>query len=295
MAPLAGATVTFNLYGPADPTGVGATVFTSTVSIGATVSSGSFTPTLAGTYHWIASYSGDANNAAVAGTCGNAGETSVVTPAAPSISTTAVTPVTVNSPISDSATVSGVLPLAGATVTFNLYGPADPTCGGRDGLYVDGADRRVNTVSSGSFTPTLAGTYHWIASYSGDANNAAVAGTCGNAGETSVVTPATPSIVTTATGTQLPAGTIHDVATLTGLSAAATGTVTFNLYGPSPTADVHGHSIFTSTKTGRRDGDVWFVHAARCRQLLLDRQLSAVTRTTTRSRASVATRARPRS
>jgi LPXTG-motif cell wall-anchored protein len=48
-------------------------------------------------------------------------------------------------------------------------------------------------VASGAFTPTVAGTYRWVASYSGDANNAAVSGFCGDAAETVVVSP-TPNV-----------------------------------------------------------------------------------------------------
>src|SRR5207249_8294300 len=40
-----------------------------------------------------------------------------------------------------------------------------------------------------SFTPTVAGTYKWIAAYSGDNSNKPATGTCGDAGETSTVTP----------------------------------------------------------------------------------------------------------
>jgi LPXTG-motif cell wall-anchored protein len=42
-------------------------------------------------------------------------------------------------------------------------------------------------VSSLAFTPTVPGTYRWIASYSGDANNAAAAGVCGDPSETTEV------------------------------------------------------------------------------------------------------------
>ena len=78
--------VTFNLYGPsATPVCTGTAVFTSMKPVGATVTSDSFTPTVAGNYYWIASYPGDANNNPVAGTCGATGETSTVTKAAPSI------------------------------------------------------------------------------------------------------------------------------------------------------------------------------------------------------------------
>src|SRR5204862_3344717 len=41
--------------------------------------------------------------------------------------------------------------------------------------------------NSPAYTPTSPGTYYWVASYSGDANNNSDAGSCGDAGETSVV------------------------------------------------------------------------------------------------------------
>lgn len=43
-------------------------------------------------------------------------------------------------------------------------------------------------VSTPSYTPLAEGTYRWIASYSGDANNNAVSGACDDAGESVVVT-----------------------------------------------------------------------------------------------------------
>lgn len=64
--------ITFNLYGPNDLTCTGAVIFTSTVTVngnGTYTSTPSFTPTTAGTYRWIANYSGDANNAPTANAC----------------------------------------------------------------------------------------------------------------------------------------------------------------------------------------------------------------------------------
>ena len=47
--------------------------------------------------------------------------------------------------------------------------------------------------STPAFTPTAAGTYRWIANYSGDANNNATANGCNAANENVVVTlPVTP-------------------------------------------------------------------------------------------------------
>ena len=85
------------------------------------------------------------------------------------------------------------------------------------------------TAGSGDFTPTKAGAYFWIASYSGDGNNEAVAGVCGDQGERSDVDKASPTISTSATDGTPPGASIHDVATVKGLTSDATGTVAFSL------------------------------------------------------------------
>ena len=54
-----------------------------------------------------------------------------------------------------------------------------------------------------------------------------------------------PTIGSTATSAPI-GSSVHDVATLYGANGA-TGTITFNLYGPSDTADCTGTPVFTST------------------------------------------------
>ena len=57
-------TVTFDVYGPGDTTCAGPVLFTSTNPLnpaGTSAVSGNFTPTTAGTYRVVATYSGDAN------------------------------------------------------------------------------------------------------------------------------------------------------------------------------------------------------------------------------------------
>ncbi len=49
------------------------------------------------------------------------------------------------------------------------------------------------SYGSGTYVTTAVGTYFWIASYTGDANNNAVAGTCGDTGESSQVTKQQPA------------------------------------------------------------------------------------------------------
>ena len=104
---------------------------------------------------------------------------------------------TIGSPISDSATLSGATANAGGTITFRLYSNATCTTEITTGL----TPVTVNgngSYGSGNYTPTAVGTYYWIASYSGDASNEAASGACGDTGESSVVSKIQPQIATTA-------------------------------------------------------------------------------------------------
>ncbi|HEY1539227.1 MAG TPA: hypothetical protein VGF63_07505, partial [Solirubrobacteraceae bacterium] len=245
-------TVTFDLYGPNDATCMSPPAFTAVVASGATVFSGTFTPTAAGTYRWVATYNGDANNDAASGSCSDVGESVVVSKATPTVATTASAPIGLGAgTLSDGALVAGrVAPAAGATVTFTLYGPDDATCAGAPAFTSAPVAYPVagGSVASPAFTPTQAGTYRWVAAYSGDANNDAASGSCNDAGESVVVSKATPSIATTASGPiTLGGGTLTDSATVTGRSAPAAGaTVTFSLFGPND-ATCTGAVVSTST------------------------------------------------
>jgi hypothetical protein len=108
--------------------------------------------------------------------------------------------VTLDNPISDTATLSGATSDATGTMTFKLYGPfTDPdpstdTCDDPDpannvvgnlvttiagkplGSFDDTSGNYV--VSSGEYTPTMVGRYQWVVSYSGDAKNEAVSSEC---------------------------------------------------------------------------------------------------------------------
>jgi hypothetical protein len=95
------------------------------------------------------------------------------------------------------ATVTGRSnPQPGATITFTLYGPDDATCTGAPVFapaplaYPAGG----GPLSAPAYTPALTGTFRWIASYSGDLNNAPVASACGDAGASTTVSapPAPP-------------------------------------------------------------------------------------------------------
>jgi hypothetical protein len=195
--PQPGATVDFRLYGPNDTTCSGTPVF-ATLGVpypvaGGSVTSAAFTPTSAGVYRWIATYSGDANNFPVSGACGDSSETVSVTPATPAISTTPTPPIVLGSgQLADLATVFGrVNPQPGATIDFRLYGPTDATCAGAPVFQSLGVPYPVagGPVTSAAYTPAVAGVYRWIATYSGDANNVSVSGVCSDASESVTVAP----------------------------------------------------------------------------------------------------------
>ena len=218
-------TITFSLYDNATCTGTAIFTSTSTLVSGVTVyTSGSYTPTTAGTYYWIANYSGDANNTATANGCGLPNESVVVSPRNPTLTTQASAAITVGSgSLSDTATLSGATATATGTITFSLYDNA--TCTGTaiftsTSTLVSG----VTVYTSGSYTPTAVGTYYWIANYSGDANNTATANLCGAANESVIVTD-TSSTVTKQNW--LP----NDSATLTtGGGTSLNGTLSFTLF-----------------------------------------------------------------
>src|SRR2546426_371911 len=81
------------------------------------------------TNRWVASYSGDANNNSAATACNDANESVVVTKKTPTLTTTASASVAAGGQISDVGHLAGGTNPSG-TITFNLYGPDDATCGG---------------------------------------------------------------------------------------------------------------------------------------------------------------------
>lgn len=103
---------------------------------------------------------------------------SITPPPTLSISTTPSQSVPVGGSISDSATLSGGVSPSG-NVTFKLFGPGDGTC--KDApVATRTATLNNGTASSGNVTAGTAGTYNWVATYNGDANNAPVTSPCGS-------------------------------------------------------------------------------------------------------------------
>lgn len=64
-------------------------------------------------------------------------------------------------------------------MTFKLFGPGNPMCTGTP-LATRTGTLTNRTASSGNVTAGAAGTYNWVATYSGDANNASVTSPCGS-------------------------------------------------------------------------------------------------------------------
>jgi hypothetical protein len=180
-------TVKFTLFGPGDTTcHTPISTLTATVAGNGSYASGPVVTSAPGTYNWTAAYSGDAANNAVSAGCGS--ETVTVTKATPTITTTPSASVPAGGKISDTATIAGGFAPTG-TVTFTLFGAGDTTCHTPISTLTATVNGNGN-YGSGTFTAAVAGTYRWIAAYSGDANNNAV-GPTGCGVETVVVTPQT--------------------------------------------------------------------------------------------------------
>lgn len=242
VGPLA-STVSFSLFGPDDATCAGPAIFTDNnralPTTSDSVTSAGYTPTAPGTYRWIASYSGDANNLPATGACNDAGESTLVDKAQPVLATNAGDNIAIGGQLTDTATVTGRVSAAAATLDFRLYGPNDTTCTGTpafEQLAVPFAATDTS-VTSAAFTPTAVGTYRWVVTYSGDANNNGAVGVCGDPLETVEVTLGAPTIVTEASASvPVGVGQLSDAAVVNGRVDPQPGaTVSFRLYGPGDT------------------------------------------------------------
>jgi hypothetical protein len=170
-------TITFTLT---QPDGSTITVGTVTVVGNGTYVAPSVLATQVGTYTWHASYSGDSlNNGAIDN--GTNESLSITNRTTPTITTVAGPTVVLGSGnrLTDSATLSGGVNPTG-TITFTLHSPSN--------MIVD--TETVTVHGNGTYTtplgflPTAVGTYQWVASYSGDANNNPVSSALGDEPQT---------------------------------------------------------------------------------------------------------------
>jgi hypothetical protein len=245
-------TIMFTLYGPSRAFNCSSTlqVVTDTEKVsGGAATSSPYTPTQAGTYWWAASYSGDPGNNPASSVCG--AESVTINPASPALTTTPEpASATVGTVVKDTATLAGGYNPTGF-ISFDFFGPfapgATPDCSGPQA-----AAENVTVNGNGSYTttlgqaPTQPGVYYWVASYSGDTNNNAPFTGCGD--EPVVISLASPAITTSPSAGGPPGTALTDTATLTGGSAPG-GSIEFQLYGPSATADCTGTAVFTDTET----------------------------------------------
>src|SRR3989454_5380995 len=125
---------------------------------------------------------------------------------------------------------------ATGTINFTVFGPnnAPGTAPGAPGgsALVSGD----GSYPSSAVPVVLAGTYRWIASYTGDANNNGFTTACNAANEASEVIKASPTVTTSATPQATAGGTISDQAMLAGSRGPnATGVIDFTVFGPNHT------------------------------------------------------------
>jgi hypothetical protein len=167
--------------------------------------------------------------------------------------TTAITSVAssaeVGEAIGDVATLSGATADAGGTITFQAWGPSSTSdCSGNPTFTSTVNVSGPGNYTSDDFTPSTAGNYYWIATYSGEpeSDNTPVAGACGDPGETSTAAKRTTALATAASSASIGAP-VHDMATLSGATAGAGGTLSFSLYGPSASPGCAAFPIYTHT------------------------------------------------
>lgn len=114
----------------------------------------------------------------------------------PTLATRASADVVLGGSVTDTATLAGGANPTGQ-ITFRLFGPGDESCAG-DPVFTATRDVSGNgTYQSGEFAPADAGTYRWVATYSGDADNRQVSGDCQDPAERVTVAPPDPAVAVT--------------------------------------------------------------------------------------------------
>ena len=179
--------ITFKLYAASDRSC--STVLasnTATVNGNGEYNSPPVTTSSPGAFQWVASYSGDANNAGVSTACNDPNEQVLVTLSLTSISPTASGPVIAGEDIHDTATLLGGSSPTG-TISFQLYASSDEECSNPIGEALSTSVTKGDGIYESPAISETPGSYQWIASYSGDANNAAAKSACNDPSEQVIV------------------------------------------------------------------------------------------------------------
>jgi len=168
--------------------------------------------------------------------------TPTVTTAIHNVAHQTVTSVSVGATVHDSTTVTGSNGTATGNVIFDWY--LNGTCNGSPvatstTFPLSGGAADATTFTQG---PLNAGDYSFKAHYAGDSNYFAADSLC----EPLSVTKLSPSISTTPSSGGVVGIAINDSATVAG-GSSPTGTVTFNLYGPTDST-CSNSALFTDTK-----------------------------------------------
>jgi hypothetical protein len=239
-------------------TSVGSTSLTGT-AYPVTVQSPTAYVTSAGRYCWRAVFSGDTTNGIPSSSDSSATECFTVNPVTPTLSTTAGAGGNLGSAVTDSATLAGtatqpanpVINLtgtagaaAGGTITFKLYGPDDCTTVAYTSTAVAVSGNGTYSTPGTGFVPTIAGTYYWVASYSGSSpntNSVTHNATCADMNEDVTVTSVPSSMTTEQRWVPNDSATISATA-----GGNLAGSVEFKLFA---TANCSGTAIHTETET----------------------------------------------
>lgn len=223
----------------------------------ATVASPTAHVTSAGRYCWRAVFSGDPATGIPGSSDSRASECFTVNPVTPSLATTAGPGVNLGNAITDSASLGGTAtqpanpvinltgaagPAAGGTITFKLYGPNDCTTLAYTSPTVAVSGNNTYNTPAPQFVPTAAGTYYWVAVYSGNLPNNVGSthnANCADLNE-DVVVSTVPSSMTTAQN-WVP----NDSATISAPAGTGNlaGSVFFTLF---PSSDCTGTPVYTS-------------------------------------------------
>ncbi len=213
--------------------------------------------TSAGRYCFRAVYSGDAAKGIPGSSDSSATECFVVNPVTPTLTTSGGPDVVLGNPITDTATLTGTAnkpgtPVinpttaggpAGGSITFSLYGPSDTGCGALFGTVTPATTVTGDgTYGPVSLTPTAIGTYHWVASYTGDSPNTLATDhntACTDSAEDVVVTSVASSLFSAQSFIPNDAVTVSATA-----GGALAGSVHFQLY---QTADCSGAVLHDQT------------------------------------------------
>jgi subtilisin family serine protease len=225
-------TISFQLYASSDEEcskPIGEALSVSVTKGNGAYESPDITESTPGSYQWVASYSGDTNNAPAKGACNDPNE-QVIVQAQPSISTTASGAVAVGGQIHDTGHLSGGFSPTG-TITFKLYTASDRSCSSPLASSMTTVNGNGD-YDSPPVTTSSIGEFQWVASYSGDPENLSATTACSDPKEQVSVAQASPALSTTASA-GVPAGaTINDAADLSG-GFSPTGTISFQLYASS--------------------------------------------------------------